>query len=159
MDEARRARLVAWLRQASGDPGLELVQAGMLKDLRRSAANAAAFSKQLQDIADEQNRNLTATLAAFRQTANAINPAVLDSATRNVVRATDNIAHLAASLDTASSRATGILSRLERGEGSAGRLLSDTLLYQDTRRLVTSIDSLINDFKKNPKKYINLRIF
>jgi phospholipid/cholesterol/gamma-HCH transport system substrate-binding protein len=137
----------------------ELVQAGMLKDLRRSAANAAAFSKQLQEIADEQNRNLTETLNAFKKTASAINPAMLDSATRNVVRATDNIAHLAASLDTNSARATAILSRLQNGEGSAGKLLSDTLLYQDTRRLVTSIDSLINDFKKNPKKYINLRIF
>ena len=51
------------------------------------------------------------------------------------------------------------LSKLNTGEGSAGRLLTDTSLYRDVRNLVGSVDSLMNDFKKNPRKYINLRIF
>jgi phospholipid/cholesterol/gamma-HCH transport system substrate-binding protein len=51
------------------------------------------------------------------------------------------------------------MAKLDRGEGSAGKLLTDTLLYRDVRRLVGTVDSLMTDFKKNPRKYINLSIF
>ena len=45
------------------------------------------------------------------------------------------------------------------GGGTAGRLLNDPGLYDDLRGLVTRLDSLSADLQKNPKKYINLRIF
>jgi phospholipid/cholesterol/gamma-HCH transport system substrate-binding protein len=48
---------------------------------------------------------------------------------------------------------------IERGEGNAGRLLKDTLLYRDFRGLVSQADSVLADLKKNPRKYINLSIF
>jgi phospholipid/cholesterol/gamma-HCH transport system substrate-binding protein len=52
-----------------------------------------------------------------------------------------------------------LLAKLDNGQGTAGKLLTDTLLYQDLRNVVGRVDSLTADFKKNPKKYINLRIF
>ena len=61
-------------------------------------------------------------------------------------------------LSSNSTQLQAILARLERGEGTAGKLLSDTLLYRDARNLVTRLDSLVTDFQKNPRKYINLRI-
>ena len=51
------------------------------------------------------------------------------------------------------------MSRVDKGEGTVGKLLTDTLLYRDIRNLVGRTDSLLADFKANPKKYINLRIF
>ena len=48
---------------------------------------------------------------------------------------------------------------LERGEGTAGKLLRDTLLYNDLRNVVTHVDSVLADLKANPRKYINLSIF
>ena len=45
-----------------------------------------------------------------------------------------------------------------RGEGVA-LLLNDPGLYNDLRRVLTRVDSLTADFKKNPKRYINLEIF
>ena len=52
-----------------------------------------------------------------------------------------------------------ILARVERGEGTVGKLLTDSLLYRDMRNLLAQTDSLMADFKKNPRKYINLQIF
>jgi phospholipid/cholesterol/gamma-HCH transport system substrate-binding protein len=52
-----------------------------------------------------------------------------------------------------------LLAKLDSGQGTAGKLLTDTLLYQDLRNVVGRVDSLTADFKRNPKKYINLRIF
>ena len=51
------------------------------------------------------------------------------------------------------------MSRLERGEGTAGKLLSDTLLYNDVRRLVTRLDSVTADFKRDPRRYIKFSVF
>ena len=51
------------------------------------------------------------------------------------------------------------LAQMQNGNGTVGKLLTDSLLYTDIRRLVQQTDSLMADFKKNPRKYINLRIF
>jgi phospholipid/cholesterol/gamma-HCH transport system substrate-binding protein len=138
---------------------IELVQAGGVKDLRRTIASTTSLATELQSIAAEQNRNLTATLAAYRRAATAIDSARIDSTLRSFSSTSQNFAKLATSLDSASRQLNVALAKLNTGEGSAGRLLTDTSLYRDVRNLVGSVDSLMNDFKKNPRKYINLRIF
>jgi phospholipid/cholesterol/gamma-HCH transport system substrate-binding protein len=138
---------------------IELVQAGGVKDLRRTIAATTSLASELQSIAAEQNRNLTATLAAYRRAATAIDSARIDSTLRSFSSTSQNFAKLASTLDSASRQLNFALSKLNTGEGSAGRLLTDTSLYRDVRNLVGSVDSLMNDFKKNPRKYINLRIF
>jgi len=40
-----------------------------------------------------------------------------------------------------------------------GRLLSDPAVYDSVRLLVGSMRALLEDMQKNPRKYINLRIF
>jgi phospholipid/cholesterol/gamma-HCH transport system substrate-binding protein len=138
---------------------VEFVQAGALRDLRRTAAAAATFSTQLQSIAAEQNRNLTATLNAYRRAATAIDSMAIDSTLKNIRSTSENFARLATSLDTTSSKLSSVIAKLDRGEGSAGKLLTDTLLYRNMRNLLGTVDSLMADFKKNPRKYINLSIF
>lgn len=49
--------------------------------------------------------------------------------------------------------------RLKGKDGSAGKLLNDTEAYDKLVVMIESIDALINDIKKQPKKYINLSIF
>ena len=138
---------------------MELVQAGGVKDLRRTIASTTSLASELQSIAAEQNRNLTATLAAYRRAATAIDSARIDSTLRSFSSTSQNFAKLATSLDSASRQLNSALAKLNTGEGSAGRLLTDDSLYRDIRHVVGSVDSLMNDFKKNPRKYINLRIF
>ena len=137
----------------------QLVQAGGIKDLRRTIAATNDFSSQLQSIAAEQNRNLTSTLAAYRRAATAIDSARIDSTLRSFASTSQNFSRLAGTLDSASRQLTVALGKLNSGQGSAGKLLTDTLLYRDLRNLVSSVDSLMTDFKKNPRKYINLSIF
>lgn len=137
----------------------QLVQAGGIKDLRRTIAATSDFSEQLQAIAAEQNRNLTSTLAAYRRAATAIDSARIDSTLKSFAATSQNFSRLAGTLDSASKQLTVALGKLNSGQGSAGKLLTDTLLYRDLRNLVSSVDSLMTDFKKNPRKYINLSIF
>jgi phospholipid/cholesterol/gamma-HCH transport system substrate-binding protein len=144
----------------------DLVASGGIKDMRRTLANAAEMSQaasrlavQLNSIAAEQNRNLTATMTSFRRAASAVDSAKIDSTMRNFQTSSATLTRIATNLDSTSRHANNIIAGLERGEGTAGKLLKDTLLYRDLRGLVTQADSVMADLKKNPKKYINLRIF
>ena len=144
----------------------ELFASGGIRDIRRSLANAATLSAsaaelsvQLNKIAAEQNRNLTLTMAQFRKAASAIDSAKIDSTMRNFQTSSASLTSIAAHLDSTSKRADNLVAGIERGEGNAGKLLKDTLLYRDLRGLVTQADSVLADLKKNPRKYINLSIF
>ena len=144
----------------------DLVASGGIKDMRRSLANAARMtdaaarlSVQLNAIAAEQNRNLTATMASLRRAVSAVDSAKIDSTMKNFQTSSATLSRIASNLDSTSRHANNIIAGLERGEGTAGKLLKDTLLYRDLRGLVTQADSVMADLKANPKKYINLRIF
>lgn len=144
----------------------DLVASGGIKDMRRSLANAAQLTQsaarlslQLNAIAAEQNRNLTATMASLRRAVSAVDSAKIDSTMKNFQTSSATLSRIASNLDSTSRHANNIIAGLERGEGTAGKLLKDTLLYRDLRGLVTQADSVMADLKANPKKYINLRIF
>ncbi len=52
-----------------------------------------------------------------------------------------------------------IMKSIENGEGSAGLLIKDDKLYRNLESSTKNLNSLIEDIKLNPKKYINLRVF
>ncbi len=59
-----------------------------------------------------------------------------------------------------------ILARMDRGEGTLGKLLLDETLYDDVDRvfvkmdrLVTNLDELVVDLKSNPGRYVKVEIF
>ena len=144
----------------------DLVASGGIKDMRRTLANAAELSQaaarlsiQLNAIAAEQNRNLTATMASFRRAASAVDSAKIDSTMSNFRTSSASLTRIAANLDSTSRHANRLIAGLERGEGTAGKLLRDTLLYNDLRKVVSHVDSVLIDLKANPKRYINLSIF
>jgi phospholipid/cholesterol/gamma-HCH transport system substrate-binding protein len=52
-----------------------------------------------------------------------------------------------------------ITNSLEGGEGSLGRLLSDTLLASRAQNLVEELNLLMENLRANPQKYVRLSIF
>jgi phospholipid/cholesterol/gamma-HCH transport system substrate-binding protein len=142
---------------------VEVVQAGTLKDINKITASTAKFSLQMQAIAAEQNRNLTQMLTSFRDAAgrisNLADSAQIAATIANVRETSENFARLTANFDSTNTQLRDLLGQAQKGNGTVGKLLSDTLLYSDTRRLVAQMDSLLADLRKNPKKYFNLRIF
>jgi phospholipid/cholesterol/gamma-HCH transport system substrate-binding protein len=134
----------------------EMVAAGSIHQVRQTIEDMNHLVLTLQSAVVEQNKNLTATLASVR---NAVDSAELARTVREVRVAAANTDSLALRLSSNSTQLQAILARLERGEGTAGKLLRDTTMYNDARRLIQRTDSLLADFQKNPKKYIKLSIF
>ncbi len=141
----------------------EVVEAGTFKDLHNVVASTARLSAQLQSVLAEQNRNATATMEAFRTSAtrlgNLADSAQIEASLANVRQITANTARLSANLDSTNAQIQRLLGLAEKGNGTAGKLLTDTLLYNDLHRLVRQADSLLADVRANPKKYFSVRIF
>jgi phospholipid/cholesterol/gamma-HCH transport system substrate-binding protein len=137
----------------------QLADSGGLAELRRTFVQSARLVTQLQEIAAVQSKEMQMTLAAFRRTANSIDSLQVDSTLRSLRLTSTNAAQLTADLRTTTSKLNTVLAKLESGDGTAGKLLNDPALYHDLRSLLNRVDSLTLDFKKNPRRYIDLRIF
>ena len=144
----------------------DLIASGGIKDMRRSLANAAQLTQsaarlslQLNAIAAEQNRNLTATMASLRRAASAVDSAKIDSTLKNVRATTENLAVLSADFKNTSAKLDSVIAKANSGTGSVGLALNDPGAYNDVRALIQHLDSIMVDLKKNPRRYINLKIF
>ena len=88
----------------------------------------------------------------------------LRTATGNLNTITGNLKELP--LDTTLNRINATLANVQRltaklnnENSSLGMLLNDKKLYQNATSTVASIDSLLQDVKKHPKKYVTIKVF
>ncbi len=58
-----------------------------------------------------------------------------------------------------SARTDALLSRLETTRGTAGELVNNKELYQNLLNVTNSLNELVEDIKKNPKKYMHISVF
>jgi phospholipid/cholesterol/gamma-HCH transport system substrate-binding protein len=61
-------------------------------------------------------------------------------------------------INTISERIDRLVGALEKSEGSAGRFLHDKQLYDNMNNAATELNSLIKDIRKDPRKYLNVRV-
>lgn len=52
-----------------------------------------------------------------------------------------------------------ILIGIEKGQGSAGKLIKNDSLYLELNRTLTDLDKLLLDFRLQPKRYLNFSVF
>lgn len=64
-----------------------------------------------------------------------------------------------ARMDSTFARVDRITSRIESGEGSLGLLLTDTSLVVSARETLDEMHLLLEEFRTNPRRFINFSIF
>ncbi len=77
------------------------------------------------------------------------------SRTSNAMAAADS---LLATLDQSAQHLNAILSGLENGEGTAGRILNDPGLFTRTDSTLTAVQRLLEEIRRNPKKYFKVNV-
>jgi phospholipid/cholesterol/gamma-HCH transport system substrate-binding protein len=65
---------------------------------------------------------------------------------------------LFARLSTTATRLDDLTGRLQAGQGTAGMLLQDRRLYENMSAAVTELRGLVSDIRKDPKKYLNVKV-
>ena len=144
----------------------ELIASGGVVDMRRTlassnqlVANMNRLVTEFSVIAAEQNRQLIATQSSLRRATSGVDSAKIDSTLRNVRDASANMAVLTADFRQTSAKLDSIVSKVNQGTGTVGLALNDPGAYNDMRALIQHMDSILVDVKRNPRRYINLKIF
>ena len=137
----------------------EMVAGGGIRDLRNTISATNRMVNDFAAVASEQSRQLTATMTSLRRATSAIDPAKVDSTISNFRTASSNLAAMSTDLKQTSTKLDAILAKVDSGNGSAAKLLNDPGVYNDVRGLLQRMDSLLADIKKNPKRYINVKVF
>jgi phospholipid/cholesterol/gamma-HCH transport system substrate-binding protein len=137
----------------------EMVAGGGIRDLRNTISATNRMVNELAAVASEQSRQLTATMTSLRRATGAIDPAKVDSTLTNFRSASANLAAMSTDLKQTTTKLDAIIAKVDSGNGSAAKLLNDPGVYNDVRQLLQRMDSLVADIKKNPKRYINVKVF
>ena len=61
-------------------------------------------------------------------------------------------------LNSVTERLDTLVTKLNDGEGTAGQLLKDKQLYENMNSAVGDLRSLIADIRKDPRKFLNIRV-
>lgn len=141
-----------------------LMEGGTIASVQGSAAELQTLLSDLSAVVAEQRgtlRDLTASLSRSAEGFEEVAGAGPDAA-RAIARADSAMAVLAATgenLDRAATSLRNLLDRIDRGEGTLGRLATDQALYDNLNEAVLSVTALVEDLKANPRRYINVSIF
>lgn len=135
--------LLTTVNELAGDPSLER----SIQNLETITGNLATLTSSLspvmhnvKDISD----NLTEITNSLDTLTSQLNKMPLDSTMGNIYVATENIKTLTEKINNSNS--------------SLGLLLNDTKLYDNLTGATGSLDSLLIDIKKNPKRYISIKL-
>lgn len=64
-----------------------------------------------------------------------------------------------ASLDVTAQKLNAVVSKIDQGDGSLGKLVNDQALYDNLKATSEGLNDLIKDVKANPKRYVNFSVF
>ena len=129
------------------------------RDLRESISGLNVLVKSFQGSAN----NLNALLAE--------NKGELDTAVQNIANITSNFSKLSDSISQAGLVDTmknlestiasldAMLAKIEQGNGTMGKLMTDDELYTNLSNSTRELDLLLQDFRLNPKRYVNVSVF
>ena len=143
----------------------------LFTSLNAIAANPALHQSinRLDDITAELN----GTLRALRAATASLGPITTDikSITGNVDTMTGDLAvvsgrlreapidSIAVDLSATMANLKQLTESLNNPDGSVCKLTSDPALYDNLNATITSLDSLFVDIKRNPKRYISIKVF
>lgn len=129
-----------------------------LAALRGTAASLNAVLAQEEQRIRATIRNFSAAsedLSAF--TDSTLTPAASDSLRRAIAQLTrtlDGLDRNMAALESTTARLDAIVTKVDRGEGTLGRLVNDDALYVKLDSAATSMNEVLRDLKRNPRRYL-----
>lgn len=123
-----------------------------LENLSLTTKNLNKASLSLIEILDENQTNLNNTFSNFADTS------------ANLKSITDSIADakIAVTINEFNKTVQGlnaVVSSIENGEGTLGKLVNDEVLYQNLTKASYELESLLGDLKNHPKRYVHFSLF
>ena len=136
----------------------------LIVDLRQSLKTSQELMNYLKDQKTGPTAEINATMRSLQSTTAVLDSTLkaldarklqvgLDSTMRSSRLMFDRLA-------AATTRMDSLMGKIQRGEGTMGKLATDSMLYVDLRKTLQATTELINEIKKNPGKIgVTVRIF
>lgn len=177
-------QIARWANYTLDSTGSRNTIVNILNNADASVANVKGVSESFDDVIkriDEAvisinqliastNRvvsNVDANKANINETMNSINRTMqnVEYISDSLAKATNEIRVLVEEVKGTLENINQITAGIQNGEGSVGKLLKDEGLYSNTTGAVeklniaiADVDSLLNEIKANPKKYLNVKV-
>jgi phospholipid/cholesterol/gamma-HCH transport system substrate-binding protein len=134
--------------------------------LQSIIANLSTSTKHLERLMDAQSGSLAKSLknAETITSAFAKNTGKIDSTFNNLEKASGRLASAdlegaVQSLKNNMDKLEVVIAKMQTKEGSLGALLNDRQLYDEFRKTNRSLNTLLDDFRVNPKRYVSISVF
>lgn len=121
-------------------------------NLSTTVTNLNTISSDLSNILSSQGKNINTTLENLAETSDNLNQ-ITDSLSRA------NLKGMITKFESTSTNLNLVLSSINRGEGSLGKLIQDDALYNNLEASTKEVELLIKDLKEHPKRYVHFSLF
>ena len=133
-----------------------LLDSQLVVELRKTLSSTQKLMAHFADEKDGPTAQINPTMVALQKTNARLDSTLrqldvkgiqtrLDSTMRSASGAADRLAALSARADT-------LMSKIQHGEGTMGKLMTDSTLYVDLRKTMQSMSTLLTEIAKNPGK-------
>ena len=138
----------------------------MIVNVNQLSANLASLSSNLDNITSQEKEKIHLIVENVEKLSKTFkeNDDKLASIIDNIANISDTLAHSNISstmndINNSLASLSSTLNKINVGKGNLGLLVNDDNLYKNLERSTQNLDSLINDIKTNPKRYLNISIF
>ena len=143
--------------------GVNTLIADNTENITKIVANLEAMSAELNGILADSKKdidNIMGDVSSFTAMLKQ-NTATIESMLQNLDKFSGDVAesNLVDQLSTTVERLNGIISAIENGEGSVGKLLSDDEIHNSLNDTIDSVNALVSDLKEHPMRYVHFSLF
>ena len=139
-------------------------------NIQGTLVGARQSTEALQQLIASNQANINQITRNLAQMSAALNKstAKLDRIANNFTQLSDSLKsapigptmrNLNATMAEAQTSLKGVSTALNDKKGSLGKLINDTLLYNNLNATAASSNELISDMKANPKRYVHFSVF
>lgn len=136
-----------------------LLSAQALADVHATAAVLPATAREIRDAF----RQLRLAAESLRRTAEGVESAEAGPELALALEELQGSARAFTSAATAMERSldamASVLAKIDRGQGTLGRLVNDSTLYAELHQAIREVRLLATDVRERPKRYINVDVF
>lgn len=123
-----------------------------LSELNKTMIQFQKASVSINEIMDKNKTNINATLSNLNKVSSNFST-ISDSLQKA------NLGKTVKELNKSLASVQVIMSNLETGKGSMGKLLKDEALYSNLTKTSQQLELLLQDVRLNPTRYINVSVF
>ena len=120
-----------------------------IAELNTTISSFKATSESLNKLVTNNQENLKGTLSNVKTISDNLSK-ITDSIAQS------NLGETIKNLETTISNFNKILSKIESGEGSVGKLMNDQDLYNNLEGATKELEELLRDIKLHPKRYFRI---